>query len=294
MPAAEVELNETLVTQLLREQHPDLAHLPIHTLANGWDNGVFRLGKDFVVRLPRREISVQLIRNEQQFIPQIADLTSLKVPVPLRRGVPSELFAWPWSITEWFDGEAAILSAPREHGGLVEELADFVSSIHLPAPTNAPRNPVRGVPLRLRDRAFRDRLAPARFERHAEILNAWQASLALPEWEREPYWFHGDLHAANILIKAGKLSAIIDFGDLGCGDPAIDLAAAWMLFEDQDRRRFHSLVEARIGPNPALWGRARGWALHLATVMLTQSDDSPEFLALGQHTLSAVLDDRPL
>ncbi|NYE94473.1 aminoglycoside phosphotransferase (APT) family kinase protein [Psychromicrobium silvestre] len=290
MPAAEVPLNEMLVTQLLHEQQPDLAHLPVHTLANGWDNGVFRLGKDFVVRLPRREISVQLIRNEQLFLPQIAELTSLNLPVPLRLGRPSETFGWPWTVSQWFDGEAAILSAPREHGGLVDQLADFLISIHRPAATGAPRNPVRGVPLRNRDRAFRDRVTPPRFAQHREIIALWEQSLRVPEWHREPYWLHGDLHAANILVLAGQVSAIIDFGDMGCGDPAVDFAAAWILFERSDRDRFRAKLDERIGTDAALWQRARGWALNLATVMLTQSDDSPEFLALGEHTLRAVLE----
>lgn len=291
MPAAEVELNEILVAQLLREQHPDLAHLSIHTLANGWDNCVFRLGKDFVVRLPRREISVQLIRHEQEFLSHIRQLTAVKLPVPLRIGVPSASFGWPWSITPWFEGEPAIRSAPSEHSGVVQQLAEFVCAIHQPAPANAPHNPVRGVPLRHRDNAFRDRVTPERFERYEEIITNWRAALELVDWQHEPFWLHGDLHSANILLQHGRISAIIDFGDMGCGDPATDLAAAWMLFEKPDRERFRALVEEQIGSDDELWLRARAWALNLATVMLTQSDDSSDFLALGSHTLTAVLDD---
>ncbi|AJT41115.1 aminoglycoside phosphotransferase family protein [Psychromicrobium lacuslunae] len=291
MPAAEVELNEILVAQLLREQHPDLAHLPIHTLANGWDNSVFRLGKDLLIRLPRREIAAQLILNEQQYLGQIAQLSSLKLPVPLRLGRPSATFPWAWSITPWFDGEPAIRSAPSEHGGLATQLAEFINAIHRPAPPNAPRNPVRGVPLRQRDPAFRERVTPGRFERYQEIMTCWQHALRVPEWQAEPFWLHGDLHSANILISEGQIAAIIDFGDMGCGDPAIDLAAGWMLFEKTDRERFRDLLKPQIIDDLELWQRARAWALNLATVMLTQSDDSAEFLALGEHTLAAVLDE---
>lgn len=291
MPSAEVQIDEALVTRLLREQHTDLAHLPVHTLSNGWDNSVFRLGQDFVVRLPRREMAVQLLRNEQLFLPLIAQLTSLALPVPVRTGVPSAVFPWPWTIAPWFDGEPAFHSAPSEHHRMVSQLADFVSAIHRPAPPVAPRNPVRGVPLRNRDLALRNRVTAQRFSRFEEIIALWDRLLTVPEWNRAPSWLHGDLHAANILAKNGNISAIIDFGDMCSGDPAVDLAAGWMLFERDDREHFQTLVTEATGADDALWQRARGWALNLATVMLAQSDDSPAFQELGRHTLAAALAD---
>lgn len=290
MPIAEVHIDEALVTQLLRDQHPDLAHLPVDTLSNGWDNVVFRLGHDYVVRLPRREIAVQLIRNEQLFLPLIAELTSLRLPTPLRMGVPSSLFPWPWTIAPWFDGEATILSAPSEHTHLIGPLAEFLTALHRPAVINAPRNPVRGISLQRRDKAFRDRLGSAKFDRSAEISNLWEISLAIPEWDREPYWLHGDLHPGNILIHEAKLSAVIDFGDLCSGDPAADFAVAWMVFDGADRHEFQRLVTTSTGADAALWARARGWALNFGTLLLTNSDDNPPFKALGSHTIAAALD----
>lgn len=288
-PAAEVLIDEALVTRLLCEQHADLAHLPVHTLSNGWDNSVFRLGTDFVVRLPRRLIAVQLLRNEQLFLPVIAELTSLPLPVPLRIGRPTANFPWPWTIGPWFAGDPAIDSAPSEHGGLVRQLAEFVAGLHQPAATDAPRNPVRGVPLKHRDSALRGRVAAGDFAHSAEILALWNELLDTPEWPHEPFWIHGDLHSANVLVEQGQISAIIDFGDLGAGDPAVDLAAGWILFDVAGRQRFQQLVTQAIGADLALWRRARGWALNLGTVMIANSDDSPRFRELGEHVVSSAL-----
>ncbi|MBQ1443665.1 MAG: aminoglycoside phosphotransferase family protein [Renibacterium sp.] len=291
MPAAEVPIDEALVTRLLREQHPDLAHLPVHTLSNGWDNAVFRLGSDFVVRLPRREIAVQLLRNEQLFLPQIAELTSLPLPVPIRIGRPGAHFPWPWTIGPWFAGRPAIDSAPSEHCGLVGQLAEFVIALHRPAAADAPQNPVRGVPLRRRDRAFRHRMETLDTAHSAQIIAVWEEVLEIPEWQYEPFWIHGDLHSANILVQQQRISAIIDFGDMAGGDPAVDLAAGWILFDAEARSRFEQEVGAALGPDPALWQRARGWALNLGTALLANSDDNPQFRALGDHVVNAVLAD---
>jgi aminoglycoside phosphotransferase (APT) family kinase protein len=97
-------------------------------------------------------------------------------------------------------------------------------------------------------------------------------------------WLHGDLHPSNMLTLDGRLSAIIDFGDITAGDPATDLAVAWMLFENAERDRFRST----IGVDEATWRRAAGWALSLSLAYLT-GDDTSSMPDIGRRTLSQVI-----
>src|SRR6202044_3006572 len=150
-------------------------------------------------------------------------------------------------------------------------------------PADAPANPFRGVPLADREGSFAANLArltgqdlPGR----DAVLRGWDAALAAPGYDGPPRWLHGDLHPANILVSDGRVSGVIDFGDITSGDPATDLAVAWMLLPLEHHATFRAAYQsARSGSlDPAawtaLWTRARGWALSLAVVFLAHSDDN--------------------
>ena len=300
-PSAEVQVTERLVRDLLRAQHPDLADLSLSLVAAGWDNAMWRLGDGLAVRLPRRELAAHLVLHEQQWLPLLAPALSVPIPVPVRTGTPALGYPWGWSVLEWIEGHHAIELAPEDTGPLADPLAAFVASLHRPAPSDAPRNPFRGVPLAERDEILRGRLdaLPTTVRGPAEIV--WTEALAAPAWAGPPVWLHGDLHPGNLVVSDdGSLAAVVDFGDLCSGDPAVDLAVAWYLFDRTGREHFIELVSAthpglsdpglsHEGPDP-LWRRARAWALSFATALLTQSDDNPEYLALGERTLEAVLE----
>lgn len=312
MPAAEVMVDVPLVRSLLHEQHPDLATLPLERISNGWDNAIFRLGEgpggsSYTVRLPRRRVAVQLLLNEQRWLPVYAAATSVPVPAPLRLGRPSALFPWPWSVNPWFDGVPALGRDPARCAGLAVPLARFLADIHRPAPGDAPRNPVRGLPLASRDQAFRARLESGAVPQPRRLLSLWEELVAVPHWSGPPLWLHGDLHPGNILQydgillhdrvpqrdgirqRDGGLAAVIDFGDLTSGDPATDLATAWMTFDADGRRAFRAELDRLTGTDADTWQRARGWALNIAGAMLLHSDDSPPLFELGRHTVAQLL-----
>ncbi len=112
------------------------------------------------------------------------------------------------------------------------------------------------------------------------------ALLETPPWTGRPIWLHGDLHPANMLVHDGRLSAVIDFGDLTAGDPATDLSVAWMLLPPALRPHFRA---AAGEIDDATWSRARAWALALALAYLANSADNAPFETLGRRTLAAVL-----
>lgn len=290
MPAAEVHITAGLVRRLLAEQHPDLAGLPLTPVANGWDNAIFRLGNGFTVRLPRRQAAAGLIRNEQRWLPELSGGLAVSVPVPLRTGSPSSSFPWYWTITRWVEGTPAAGIEPADRARAAADLAHFVTAFQRPAPAAAPRNPVRGVLLSARSAAVEQRITSAGLP--PELLGLWRSLRDQPGWTGPPLWLHGDLHAANLLLDArGRLAAVLDFGDLTAGDPATDLAAAWLVFDRAGRRTFIDTVMAGFPTDAATWQRARGWALCIAAAMAATSDDHPGNRSMGLRILDDVRTD---
>ncbi len=288
-PAADIEVDETLVRSLLTEQHPDIADLPLRLVANGWDNAIYRLGLEYAVRVPRRTIAAQLVEHENTWLPVIAPLVHVAIPVPVRTGAPSDRFPWQWSVTRWVDGELAADTPFDEHGTLAVELARFVRDLHVAAPPDAPANPVRGVPLQTRADAVAGRFASGLVPHAAALAAVWQAALDTPPWQGPPQWLHGDLHPANIIARDGRLAAVIDFGDMTSGDPATDLATAWLTFDPDGRRAF----TRELAYDDATWSRARGWAVTMATAVLANSADAPAMRRIGLHAVEQLLEDQP-
>ncbi|MGN6693974.1 MAG: aminoglycoside phosphotransferase family protein [Aquihabitans sp.] len=291
-PDPEVVIDELLVRSLLDTQHPDLASLPLTMLDAGWDNVIYRLGPDLLVRLPRRAVAAPLILHEQRWLPELAERLPLPVPSPVRIGVPTAEYPWPWSVTPWFAGTSAMAAPPADPVRAAEVLGRFVRALHRPAPADAPPNPYRGIPLADRDELTQrwiDELAdglPPGLER--EPLRAvWAQHVALPPWDGQRLWLHGDLHPHNIVVRDGEVAAIIDFGDLTAGDPATDLFLAWMLLPPEARPVFRSAA----GADDLTWARARGWALALALAYVGSPHSTPDFIDLGHRTLAAVLAD---
>jgi len=290
MPAADVEVTEELVRRLLVDQHPDLADLPLVLIANGWDNVIFRLGADLVVRMPRRRMAADLVVNEQRWLPVLSARLPLAVPTPLRVGRPDDAYPWNWSICPWFDGEVAAdvaLADPRREA---TALGEFVAALHREAPGDAPLNEFRGQPvgdLRARVVGNVARLGP--LVDPVAVLARFDEAAAVDEWSGPPQWLHGDLHSANVLVADGAISAVIDFGDITSGDPAVDLAIGWMLFDAVDRDAFR---HAAGDVDDATWSRAIAWAVHFAVMYLLHSADSARFERMGTSLLSRVLADR--
>jgi len=292
-PSADVHVDSSVVRQLLREQHPDLSELTVSDSVEGWDNHMFRLGDELAVRLPRRGASADLIENEQRWLPQLARQLPLPIPAPIRTGRPGCGFPWRWSVVPWLEGDTALGASHLDVAVIAKTIARFLRSLHLPAPAEAPANPWRGVPLAERTELLHRGLSQleGRVER-AAILDLWQRALAAAPWRGPRLWVHGDLHPANLLIRKGRLSAVIDFGDLTAGDPATDLSVAWMLLPPSLRSVFR--VSSRPASHPVdddTWTRARGWAIALGVAYLAGSRDDEPLAALGRGTIQAALGD---
>jgi aminoglycoside phosphotransferase (APT) family kinase protein len=284
-PATEFEVDEPLVRSLLADQHPDLAGLPITEIDAGWDNTLWRLGRELLVRLPRRKLAAPLMLHEQRWLPALARRLPLPVPVPVRIGQPARQYPWSWSVVPWLTGTPGHGTALTKPDDAAERLGRFLGALHQDAPSGAPPNPYRGVALAQRAETFEERVGFLADEISvAATRRVWDRGLAVDPWSRPPQWLHGDLHPANVLVDKGTVAAVIDFGDLCAGDPATDLAGAWMLLPAQSMGHFNA---AYGGVDDALERRSLAWAVLFALMLLEVGlGNRPAYESVGRLTLA--------
>lgn len=296
-PRPEFDVTVELVGWLLRSQHPDLADLDLRVAANGWDNVICRLGDDLAVRLPRREVAATLIEHEQRWLPELAARLPLPVPEPLRVGRPEFDYPWSWSIVRWYDGERAADAAFSDPTREARRLGAFMSALHDVAPADAPANPARDTFAGDRSERFDSALALAAPVLDELVVSGserarqrWETLRVTERWAGQPLWVAGDVHSANLVVADGELRAVVDFGDLCAGDPAVDLAIAWMLFDEPDRDVFREASSAGLAPvDDAMWHRAEAWALYFSVMYLANSADAPYLERMGRNLAVAVL-----
>jgi aminoglycoside phosphotransferase (APT) family kinase protein len=292
MHADELEIDAALVHRLLAAQFPQWSELPIVRVPSaGTDNAIYRLGDELAVRLPRRPNAAASLSKEQQWLPHLAPHLPLAVPVPLGSGKPAAGYPWRWSVCRWLLGVDFSREPIPDLHRAATDLARFVTALQRVEATNGPapgaHNFGRGVPLALRDDATRTAIARLgdRIDTPS-VTAAWEAALWAPAWTGPPVWIHGDLEPGNLLVEDGRLSAVIDFGGLGVGDPTCDLLPAWSLFAGESRDVFR----AALGADAATWERGRGWALSTALIALPYYwDTNPVIVAMARHKIAEVL-----
>lgn len=268
-------IDAALVTRLVAAQFPEFADLPVRPApVEGWDNRTYRLGDDLSVRLPSAEGYVAAVAKENRWLPWLAPHLAVAIPSIVGAGVPSPEFDRPWSIRRWLPGETASARTVPDPIGFAVEVAEFIRQLQrissVDGPTAGEHSFYRGCsPAAYDDEA---RAALDRWSDRIDVDRArsvWSAALGSP-YEDGPLWFHGDIAHGNLLLQQGKLSAVIDFGTSGVGDPACDLVIAWTFFTGPARRRFRAEVQQDDGR----WARARGWALWKALISLTGKAES--------------------
>ena len=292
MHTGEVLVDEDLVRLLVDHQFPGWNHLPITPVQySGTDNAIFRLGNDIVLRLPRIHWATAQVHKEHTWLPVLAPRLPLRVPAPLRKGAPGFGYPWHWAVHEWLEGESALSAPVRDSAQAALDLAALVTALR--RIDVAARSPAlsggRGGPLA--DRHADVRAAIASLEGEIDIdrvTDAWQTSLDAPPWRGDPVCIHGDLSPGNLIVNEGRLTAVIDFGDLTAGDPACDLMVAWNYLTGDSRQIFRAALSA----DDAIWARGRGWALSVALIALPYYlHTNPQIVATSRRTIQAILQD---
>ncbi|MEU4620561.1 phosphotransferase [Actinoplanes sp. NPDC023801] len=279
----EITVDEALVRHVLTEQCPQWAALPLAPAGAGTENTMFRLGEDLLVRFPRTVGKAASLRKEREWLPRLAPHLGLRIPAPVFAGVPSPAFPADWSVFGWIDGAEPLLPASgvpapaaEENGaGFVSDwaafgadLAEFVGELHGIGLMGASRTGVlswyRGGDLQSCDGWVTESLDRCRELLGAELAvdtleGYWRAGLALPGSPHPHVWLHGDLKPTNLLVKAGRLDAVIDFGALSVGHPDAEYSTVWDLPEPA-RTAYRNALQV----DDATWARARAWAVAVA------------------------------
>ena len=276
----ELEIDERLVRALLAEQFPQWAGLPLERAGDGTVNVIYRLGPDLSVRLPRIEWAAEAGNHrDRDVLPLLAPHLPVDVPRMVALGRPGAGYPWSWSIFGWIDGEhpAGLQAA--------DDVASFVLALQAIDTDGAPEPAGdRGRPLARRDQHVRAALerVPA-----PGALELWQEAMRAPEWEQPSVWIHCDLDARNVLLRNGRLAAVLDWGGVGAGDPAVDVMVAWKLVAREQRDRFRELLQV----DEATWLRARGWCVSQALIALAYytPESNPPLHAEATRWLAEVL-----
>jgi aminoglycoside phosphotransferase (APT) family kinase protein len=121
------------------------------------------------------------------------------------------------------------------------------------------------------------------FNKHL-LKEIWELALD-SKWDTDPVWVHGDIAPGNILVKDGKICAVIDFGILGVGDPSCDAAMAWTFFDNDSRKIFKNVLNM----DEETWNRARGWALWKA--LITYNNNASRALAEESYKIINIIVD---
>jgi aminoglycoside phosphotransferase (APT) family kinase protein len=282
-----------LVSRLITEQFPEWAGLPVRPVdVDGWDNATFRLGETMSVRLPSAEHYVAAIEKEHRWLPALAKHLPLPIPVPLAVGTPGCGFPRPWSVYRWIDGDPVTEETVKDMPQLAADLADFLGVLYKIDPAGGPgpgaHNFYRGGALTVYDDETQKALAA--LQGHIDTTAAaevWQAALDCPI-DGPPVWFHGDAQPGNLLLRGGRLGAVIDFGTSGVGDPSCDTTIAWTFLSGESTRVF----KERLPVDAPTWVRGRGWAIWKAMIVLVRElDDDPSGAAYTKAVIDKILAD---
>lgn len=263
-----IHIDVPLVRQLINTQFPEWANLPVKPVEfSGWDNRTFHLGEHMTVRLPSNAEYSGQVEKEQYWLPKLAPHLPVDIPTPLAMGKPSKEYPWHWSIYKWLEGNTASIERINDINQFAIALAKFLIALQqcdvIDGPLAGEHNFYRGGNLSVYDGETREaiRVLGSKIDTKT-VTEIWEASLA-STWQQPPVWIHGDIAIGNLLVNNGRLSAVIDFGQLGVGDPACDLAIAWTFFTNISRDAFRQTLKL----DSSTWRRGRGWTLWKALIV---------------------------
>jgi aminoglycoside phosphotransferase (APT) family kinase protein len=287
MHADEADIDLGLVRRLVAGRFPAWADLPVEpVVSSGTDNAMFRLGDDLAVRLPRIAGAARNVDLERTWVPRLAPHLPVAVPAPVGVGEPTVEYPYPWTVCPWLPG--ANPTVDNVGLELAHDLADFVTALRKVDPAGAPASS-RGVPLATRDAPTRAAIAASEgLVDTAAVAALWADALRIPPWDGPPTWAHADLSPGNLLVRAGRLTAVIDWGVAGVGDPTVDLIVAWNLLPASARPAFR----AALGVDDDTWRRGRGWALSISIIQLPYyQHTNPVLAANSRHVIAEILAD---
>jgi aminoglycoside phosphotransferase (APT) family kinase protein len=267
MAAASEEITSSLVHSLVSEQFPQWSELPIRPVdVQGWDNRTFRLGDRMTVRLPSADGYVAGLVREEHALAILGSRFRVAIPRVIATGAPSAAFDRPWSVREWIEGHTLDAVDTRQRDSAISSVGDALRELQacdtVGGPWAGSASAYRGCHISVVGEEVQGRLPFLPRHQAAGCRELWDAAVATV-WTEPPVWVHGDVAPGNMLFdSSGRLAALIDFGQTCVGDPACDLAFAWLSCSSRERDRLHDRLEL---PEDA-WLRGAAWALWKALI----------------------------
>ena len=300
----ESPIDARLVRAMIDRAMPQCVGLPVRRLASsGSTNVLFRLGHDLVVRLPRQPGGSATISKEAKWLPVLGPRLPVAVPEVVAVFEPDCGYPQRWSVVRWIAGAHPEVFNPDmpvhpRRADLAVQLAEVLRALaqaEVPSEafTDLDLRSYRGEPLATMDEATRENIERCRalgdFELDLDAAErVWSEAVTLPgaNVRTAPRWYHGDIAAENLLLQDVTLAALLDFGGLSIGDPAVDLAVAWEVLDPPARELFRS----HLGVDDATWLRGRAWALSI-TLMIwyywtTMPARRTSRIAIGRNVLA--------
>lgn len=289
-PEAEVAIDVDLVQWLIAEQAPQWADKNVYYLATGWDNEVYRLGEQLLIRLPRREVAELLGVRERQWLPRMSKDCGMDLGAPIFVGRSTDRYPLTFSVCRYTPGVSAATITREQRDGYASTLADYLYALHTKAPRDAPRSEFRGGTLMSLDERTRERILSLPDSQQKAAQRIWRSAIQAPDYLGSARWLHGDPHPHNTIVAPAdghyRMEALVDFGDMCAGDPASDLGMLWMHFTEYHREL--ALLRHGVKHCSPAWLRARGWALRYAMLTAPLGPDDP-LGRIGQETLDELL-----
>ncbi|MBL8517954.1 MAG: aminoglycoside phosphotransferase family protein [Betaproteobacteria bacterium] len=266
MDAARIDV--ALVRALIAQQFPQWNDLRVEPVVpGGWDNRSFRLGNDLLVRMPSADVYAAQVGKEQHWLPRLAPHLPCDIPRLIAAGHPGLGYPWHWSVLAWINGEPASAGWPIDMRIFAIGLGRFLAALHAVSTEGGPlageHSFQRGGSLAFYDAEVRSALGVLRSRVDVSgALALWDRAREAA-WNRSALWVHGDISPGNLLLREGRLCAVIDFGQLCVGDPACDLAIAWTWLNAESRQVLREALPLDEGS----WLRGRAWALWKALIV---------------------------
>ncbi len=286
MHTDEIEISDNTVIKLIREQFPQFGDFPISRVkSTGTVNAIYRLGEEYCIRLPLLPWADKSLRKECDILPFIAGKVTLAIPQVIGLGKPNAEYPLAWAIYGWLNGEIydGTLTDETE---TAKALARFITELHsIEVPEGAPK--AGRKPLRELDESTVNALKECKGDiDEKKALKLWDELLSTTPWDGNPVWIHADLLKPNLLVSNLRLSAVIDFGSAGVGDPAFDIIPAWAVLTSNARGLFRSILNV----DDNTWLRAQAYALHQAALIIPYYRESnPAFVVQAKHTIENML-----
>ncbi|GAB3299784.1 phosphotransferase [Epidermidibacterium keratini] len=278
------DVSAALIREVLLDQHPDLAELPLREVEGGWGNQMWRLGDDLAVRVQRMNATAERQLLERRWLPLLGPRLPLPIPQPVREGVPSQRLPKIWTVMTWVHGAPLDRSTITRTSAAAAALGGFLRALHAPAPVDAPRD-TNGRSAHPKDcsRGFEYFISALDTEESgldlARVREAWDDAITSPTWAGPPVWVHGDLHPANVVVADGSVAGVVDFEDMHVGDPAVDVASAWVVLQDGAEERFFSTYG---NADAAMARRARGHAILKSMFLMLMGQNGIHGIAGGK------------